>query len=1218
MADSFTIEIFQIQENAGETDIEVVAGTLRTYDSDVAMESNDIFPVETSELIESLEFDEGVYTLSNQQVSLFGLAETYFNTYGDMINAPYVFVLTNKTTSTVLFHGLIDRTSIDWNASTKITAFEVFSWEFILDQVNAAARSVFKTELFSSYEETYTLTNSRPAIQVPRFVGGVDLSAVIDFGDVVVFETDVSEHRGIVQGKATGPEDVLLTIDGPPQTAFGGTHTVGTGDVEHFVVISATSAQNMFRATITNATLWSGLSDVRIDEFVNAVIDLPTSGPSFIQLFPEGTTQTDAAGRPTIARDFFKLDPDQQTVFVYFRVAEGVIDEIKTGGVDITISSQTQVNAGTPVRILGKDVYGFSPVDFNANYEVDEVIQAVFSLADVGVLTYIVNTFTFPAGYSQTFPKWIEFPTNLLESLREMQNSKWSFIKFIPSVDVSGLPRLELELIERTSANTTDLSTTALADVISWTEKGGDLTPPAVVVRPTVKYFEPVEEGDTLETVGFWYDGLDLLTPELTGFPSGEDVVEIKINATPAWTGDIFYGNDKAVRNDVVLLEIAKKFYNFYNNLSRPVEFSVDGLVGDVVGQFVTVSEGGLTRTVFVTERSIDPVALQTKLKGRIGEWNPSETGNPVAVISGVLNYVDLDGGGDEDILLSGLNSYDPLGDSITFEWRVNGGSVISTSPMLSTTLAVGTHSVELTVTRASGGTDTETVSVEVIEDNTLDDGGTALEAAFTQQSVALNASNDVLLTAAGDSRTQTTAGIRVETKIPPASYAEIAGSPFDNPQTNLQIHTALAFNTQLDIRVTLINASDGMDGAAWETSITNGNPGSNPTFDSLTVNNGSVTFDLPGGESFVVDINSNNILSVTEALIRAFVAAQFDSTVDIQGALTAAGADFTGSVDVVGDLSGGTLAADNGFSGTFIDNDGNTITVVSGIITSLAAPTTPTQWLYYSESQDETVRKIKTDGTSDQEVVSLVGNTNGGDLRGISVDDLNGHVYVAARSTTNKVIRIDLDGTNITEILTSADGLGDPTGLVVIPGASAGDDVTLVVGDDNGINKWTVTTAGSASGKTSIKSGVKVHDVAYDAALDRVFYVDATNDDVRRVDLDGTGDALVEGSPSGTGIWGIDVDTANEVIFFTSLSSNQRIEKVNYDGTGLTDVITNSSVQYQGIFYDQDDSQKLFYIRPSSRAIREIETDGTNDQELVNHVSPTKVLRYLDGSTTA
>jgi len=45
----------------------------------------------------------------------------------------------------------------------------------------------------------------------------------------------------------------------------------------------------------------------------------------------------------------------------------------------------------------------------------------------------------------------------------------------------------------------------------------------------------------------------------------------------------------------------------------------------------------------------------------------------------------------------------------------------------------------------------------------------------------------------------------------------------------------------------------------------------------------------------------------------------------------------FLVDLDVVGDLTAGTIQADNGFTGSFTNGDGATVTVVGGIITGVA-----------------------------------------------------------------------------------------------------------------------------------------------------------------------------------------------------------------------------------------------------------------------------------------
>jgi hypothetical protein len=77
----------------------------------------------------------------------------------------------------------------------------------------------------------------------------------------------------------------------------------------------------------------------------------------------------------------------------------------------------------------------------------------------------------------------------------------------------------------------------------------------------------------------------------------------------------------------------------------------------------------------------------------------------------------DVDGSGNEDIILDGSGSSDSDGTISTYTWR-ESGSVIATGVSPTHSFAVGVHTVELTVTDDDGATDTDTVIITIEPQN--------------------------------------------------------------------------------------------------------------------------------------------------------------------------------------------------------------------------------------------------------------------------------------------------------------------------------------------------------------------------------------------------------------------------------------------------------------------------------------------------------------------
>ncbi|MGH2727069.1 MAG: PKD domain-containing protein, partial [Actinomycetota bacterium] len=101
--------------------------------------------------------------------------------------------------------------------------------------------------------------------------------------------------------------------------------------------------------------------------------------------------------------------------------------------------------------------------------------------------------------------------------------------------------------------------------------------------------------------------------------------------------------------------------------------------------------------------------------RGPVGSGQPPPGNDPPVANAGAdTSAGDDDGNGSEYVTLSGAGSIDPDGTIVSFVWS-EGGSQIATGPSPTVLLAVGPHTITLTVTDDDGATDTDTVLVTVI-----------------------------------------------------------------------------------------------------------------------------------------------------------------------------------------------------------------------------------------------------------------------------------------------------------------------------------------------------------------------------------------------------------------------------------------------------------------------------------------------------------------------
>ena len=302
------------------------------------------------------------------------------------------------------------------------------------------------------------------------------------------------------------------------------------------------------------------------------------------------------------------------------------------------------------------------------------------------------------------------------------------------------------------------------------------------------------------------------------------------MNTTPSYTGDVFFGDGVPVRNDDKLKEIAKKFYEYYRALSRPCQFKIEGTPQeDLLTKIISISEiddpltgSTFNRTVFCEGVITDLNTNQSIIRGRIGEFSGLTGQNPVPVITGQIIYTDADDSGDEDVILSGLNSYDPQGDDITYEWK-EGATSLSTAPVLEHTFATGDHTITLEVTDSGSNMASTSVTVQVKESSEDLPTGDPIQANFVVQSYSINQDGDVFITVTGDGNTQTTDGIVYRVADTQVGLDSAGDNDVDNPQTALEIISALATNATKWVRISLINVVDGSTSSnVWEFAVTN------------------------------------------------------------------------------------------------------------------------------------------------------------------------------------------------------------------------------------------------------------------------------------------------------------------------------------------------------------------------------------------------------------
>jgi len=836
------VRIYQLEENGGGTDLQKKVSPAQVeYTTGGA--SNGFYLISMSDVTETLEIDNGVYMIDSVSLTIDGLSATFFSSYDDPINEPFVCEIYDNNDLEVIFHGPIDRKSIKYDARSTQHTFDILSWTYVLEQTTAASRTVYETKMTKAYESTGALF-AQTKLTIPGTSDdGEDMSAGnIVVGDCAVFSSTYGEYRGVITEIISANSTTIeLGILGEPNATPLFDFTVTAGNCSLYaepswdrlkaVVLDAT-----FRGVceeLETAFLEDGPEFSRSNQFFNASITFSTgSGQKPVQ-FNWAPGISDEQGARVVFYNGFELDPDGVSVNLYIDATSAEIaDAIANGIVINSTTVPTEVKKGSKVRILGKNVYGYAPggtFGVGESYETDEILEGMFSLADLGVFQYVSDTFTYPTAFvDRRMARWLEWPPNLIKALRLYQNTEQCFLKLTPTLDGSDLPRMTVELIDRRDVNTATLgAATTVTGIIDYTEDAADLTPRGAYCKPFMKYKQP-HGFKIYDTEGF-YSPLHAPTlseggsidPKTTNPPDASDVVEFKINMTPDWiNGDVWVSSGKGVWNPKNLKQWAKFYYDFYDNLPKKCSFSFDGKIArSLLGEFVAINEGGLSRTIFVTKRSYNPISRDTRIDGYVGEFTPADADNPVAIVEGENLYLDTGATGLNDIWASGMQSYSPLGLPLTYEWFQDPDGLntsVSTNPVLElTSLATGAYTWDLVVTDSNANTDTARHIVFIGDDADAGSGAYTEEAQIVSgPTLSRKTNGDVYILLSGaKALTQDTASIDIETSLISATgaWSAVAGSPFNNPITTEQlIYSGLAEDAQLWVKIELLNREDG------------------------------------------------------------------------------------------------------------------------------------------------------------------------------------------------------------------------------------------------------------------------------------------------------------------------------------------------------------------------------------------------------------------------
>jgi len=203
-----------------------------------------------------------------------------------------------------------------------------------------------------------------------------------------------------------------------------------------------------------------------------------------------------------------------------------------------------------------------------------------------------------------------------------------------------------------------------------------------------------------------------------------------------------------------------------------------------------------------------------------------------------------------------------------------------------------------------------------------------------------------------------------------------------------------------------------------------------------------------------------------------------------------------------------------------------------------------------------------------------------------LALDVLNQQIYFTTSSTiqgSNTVQRMDYTGNNNVTLFTASG-----------PVANGG----------NGVSRCTA--------------------LAVDLLNSKIFLADAGVQKIWRMNLDGTGLLAVATTAPNSFPSGVALDTAGQQVYFTVSSTAQSsnlIQRVNYNGTGLTTLFTASGSVQRCTALDLDVPHATIYLSdagPTSPALWRLPLGGGSATTVLSGMTAlAKKVRYFSGPTT-